>query len=62
MLMVEAGKAQLINTEPGENGAMCTFKTVAGDVFNVIKPPMDDETEIAMLEQLREILDDEEWG
>ena len=59
VLMVEAGKAKLINTEPGENGAMCTFQTAAGDVFSVIKPPMSIEQEAALIEQLRDIVDGE---
>lgn len=57
--MVEYGQAELIKTEAGENGAMVTFKTTAGDVFTVIKPQITPEQEAAIIEQLREILDDE---
>ncbi len=57
--MVEAGKAKVIKTEPGETGSMCTFETVAVDVFTVLKPAMDEETEAAMMETLREILNEE---
>lgn len=59
MAMVEAGKAKLVKTQPGEGGSMCTFETVAGDVFTVLKPPMDEETEATMMETLREILEQE---
>jgi hypothetical protein len=59
MAMVEAGKARLVKSEPSEEGSMCTFETVAGDTFTVLKPPMDARTEAAMMEALREILDEE---
>ena len=59
MLMVEAGKATLIATAPGEAGLVCTFRTVAGDVFNLNRPPMSAEDEAAMKETLREILEEE---
>jgi hypothetical protein len=55
--MVEYGQADLIKTEPSENGAMVTFKTTAGDVFTVIKPQITEEQEVAIIEQLRDILD-----
>jgi hypothetical protein len=59
MLMVEAGKAELVKAEPGEAGALCTFRTVAGDVFTLLKPPLSEAEEASMLEMLREILDEE---
>jgi hypothetical protein len=57
--MVEAGKARLTSTEPGESGAICTFETLAGDVFSLPRPPMSDEREAAVRETLRRILDEE---
>jgi hypothetical protein len=59
MLMVEADKARLISTEPGESGAMCTFQTVAGDTFTLLKPPLSEDDEAAMIKQLRIILGEE---
>jgi hypothetical protein len=59
LLMVEAGKMRLVETWPGETGAICVFETLAGDSFSVTKPPMDKETEVVLIEQLRAILDDE---
>ena len=58
-MMVEAGLAQLIGTEPGEAGARCTFRTVAGDEFTVIKPLLSEAQEAEMMEGLREILGEE---
>ena len=59
LLMVEAGKAALIATTPGESGAICTFQTVAGDVFSLNKPLLSIEDEAAVREYLRQILDEE---
>ncbi len=59
MLMVEDDKAQLIKTEPGENGAYCTFRTIAGDTFTVLKPPLSMVQETEMVETLRQILTEE---
>lgn len=59
LLMVEAGKARLISVEPGESGAICTFETVAGDVFSLPRPPLSEADEGVMMETLREILDEE---
>lgn len=59
LLMVEAGKMRLAETVPGESGATCIFETIAGDRFSMTKPPIDKATEVALVEQLRGILDDE---
>lgn len=59
LLMVEAGKMRLVETVPGESGATCIFETLTGDSFSVTKPSISKETEAALVEQLRAILDDE---
>jgi hypothetical protein len=61
LLMVKAGKMRLVETIPGESGATCLFEMIVGDklTFSVTKPPIDKETEAALIEQLRLILDDE---
>jgi hypothetical protein len=59
LLMVEAGKMRLVEIVPSESGATCIFETTAGDTFSVTRPPIDKETEAALVEQLREVLDDE---
>jgi hypothetical protein len=56
MLMVEAGKARLTETQPSEAGTMCTFETVAGDVFTLLKPQLSEADEAAIRAELREIL------
>ncbi len=55
--MVEAGKARLIETVPGENGPVCVFESSVGERFNLPKPPMTAEQEATVKETLREILD-----
>lgn len=61
LMMVEAGRMRLVKTLPGESGGVCVFETVAGDVFSLNKPPISKEDEAALIEQLRDILDDEGW-
>ena len=59
LAMAESGKAELVETTPGEDGAMVTFKSLAGDVFTVLRPPIDEDTEAILIEQLRDVLDEE---
>lgn len=59
LLMVEAGKMRLVEIVPGEAGPLLTFETVAGDRFSIVKPPITQEVEAALIEQLRDILDEE---
>jgi hypothetical protein len=59
LLMEEVGKMRLVETIPGESGPYCVFETIAGDTFSVTKPPISKETEAALVERLRVILDDE---
>lgn len=59
LLMVELGQAELIKTESGETGEQCIFETTAGDVFAVVKPSLSEAEAAAMMEVLREILEEE---
>lgn len=59
LMMVEAGKVRLVETVPGESGAICTFETVAGDIFSLPKPTLSQEQEAALINRLRVILDEE---
>ena len=59
LAMVEMGKAELVKTEPGEAGPVCTFRTVAGDVLAVLKPPLDEEQEAGIKEKIKQILSKE---
>jgi hypothetical protein len=56
MMMVEAGKARLIETIPSEVGTICTFESSAGERFNVAKPAMSEEVGAWLMERVREIL------
>jgi hypothetical protein len=56
MMMVEAGKARLIETTPGEGGTICTFESAAGEHFNVTRPAMSEEVGAWLMERVREIL------
>jgi hypothetical protein len=60
LLMVEAGKAKLVSTEPSENGAVCTFETIAGDIFSINRPVISEDEEAVLIEQLKVILE-EDW-
>jgi hypothetical protein len=35
-MMVEAGKAKLIETRPGEAGTICVFESAAGERFSLL--------------------------
>jgi hypothetical protein len=59
MLMVEAGKMRLVEKVPGENGEICVFETVARVKFSVSKPVLSRDQEAALIDVLREILQDE---
>lgn len=60
LLMVEAGKMQLVGTIPGESGATYIFETMAGGRFSVVKPPISPEIEADLLQELRELLAEDE--
>jgi hypothetical protein len=52
----------LIETIPGDVGplsTLSTFETVARDRFSIVKPAITLDEEANLIEQLREILDDE---
>lgn len=59
LLMAEAGKAEMIATRPSESGTICTFRTAAGDVFSLTKPPLSADREATVRQTLRQILAEE---
>ena len=59
LLMVEAGKATLVETRPGDAGRICVFESSAGERFSLVRPEMSEEREAQILERLREILGEE---
>jgi hypothetical protein len=60
LLMVQAGKMRLVEKVPGENGGICVFATTRGDHFRVVQPKISKETKAALIDVLREILEDEQ--
>jgi hypothetical protein len=59
LMMVEAGKAHVIETLPGEAGQVCTFETVAGEQFSPARPALGEEAEAEVRDIVREILGEE---
>ena len=64
LLMVQAGKAEMIETIAGASDTVCIFKTVAktvaGDVFTIPKPAISPKNEAILINRLRMMLD-AEW-
>jgi hypothetical protein len=60
VLMAQAGVMRLVQKVPGENGTVCVFATTTGDHFGVARPAMSREQEAALIDVLREILEDEQ--
>ena len=50
LMMIEAGKATLIETRPGEAGTICVFESSAGERFALARPAMSEEREAEVLE------------
>jgi hypothetical protein len=44
---------------PGENSKVYVFETTAGERFNVVEPKMTEASKAALIDVLREILEDE---
>jgi hypothetical protein len=59
LAMVEAGKARLVETRPGEAGKICVFESSVGERFSVVVPKMNKESKAALIDTLREMLEDE---
>ena len=58
LVMVEAGKAKLVSTIPGDTGLLCTFKTATGEYISLAKPLLGDEQEREVKTWLRQILEE----
>jgi hypothetical protein len=56
LAMVELGRGRLVGTVPGEAGPICTFETTRGEQFSLARPPMSEEQEARVIEDLRKIL------
>jgi hypothetical protein len=51
--------ATYVEKVPGENGVGCVFATTSGDHFSVVEPRMSKESKAALIDVLREILEEE---
>jgi hypothetical protein len=61
LMMVEAGKMELVETMPGEEGPICVFRSAAGESIVLPKPALDGQQQEAAVKQLRDALRDKGW-
>ena len=59
MLLVEDGKAEIVNQHAVGMREHLTLKTTAGDTFTIVKPDISGELLAQMRELVREALDEE---
>lgn len=59
LMMVEAGKMQLVATIPGDSGPLCQFLTTNGETVVIPDPALPPETLEALQPALRQILREE---
>jgi hypothetical protein len=59
MLLVEDGKAEIVERHTIDAREHLTLRTVAGDVFTIVKPHASEELLGVMRELAREILDED---
>ena len=62
MLLVEEGKAEIVERHTIDLREHLTLRTVAGDSFTIVKPDVSDELLTKMREMAREILDEDRGG
>ena len=55
MMMVEKGLMRLVEKVPGDDGTICVFENLAGDLLGVKRPMMSQEREAEILEAWNEI-------
>ena len=55
MMMVEKGLVRLIEKVPGDDGTICVFERLTGDLIGVKRPMMSQEREAEILEAWNEI-------
>lgn len=59
LIMVEAGKMELVETPSGGEEAICIFRSVNGLEFDVVKPKIYEPDEELLVEALRKLLRDD---
>jgi hypothetical protein len=60
LAMIDDEKARVIGTRVEEDGEWLTIETVAGDVFEIARPPISEEVESDLMSQVRAIIADED--
>jgi len=58
LMMVEAGRMRLVERVPGDDGTICVFENLAGDLLGVKRPMMSQEREAEILEAWKGIFGD----
>jgi hypothetical protein len=59
VLLEESGKATLLNTSQVDGRTHYSYHTVAGDIFTVVRPEIDAQTERAVRELVMQILEED---
>ena len=59
LMMVEAGKMELVETLPGDATPFCVFQTTAGETFSVPRPSISPEEEATLVATLRTLLEED---
>lgn len=59
LMMIDDEKARVIETHQDGDRLHLVVQTVAGERFSVMRPPMSEELERQLLEQIRKIVSDE---
>lgn len=62
LMMIDDENARVIGTRIEDGHEFVQVRTIAGDEFEIERPAMSDETERFLLEQIREIVEDEQGG
>jgi hypothetical protein len=60
LAMIDDEKAWVTGTRVGEERELLTVKTVAGDVFEIERPPISEELEAVLMREVRAIIADED--
>ena len=60
LAMIDDEKAHVIGTRKKNGQEWLTIKTLAGDVFEIIRPPISEKVEAELMRQVRAIIADEE--
>ena len=58
--MIDDEKARVIGAQVEEDREFVTVQTVAGDVFEIVRPPISEEVESKLMSPVRSIVADED--